>query len=375
MDKSSTKWAEYTLLDPPQHQLARYDDNRSRFYWWVTADENNNPIVNTAIGITSLLSLVLPTSHYLTKWKLDNENWSELLDDSSAYGTLLHSIYYEWLVNKNIPSDLLEAARILAIRNGGGYDMPEKNILSFLKFCEDVNLQPLLIEAMILSPVIEGQQYAMTIDILCEINTIEESIVERKDGFWQRGEKKGQPKIIQEKVKTVVRKKAILDYKSNFFDKDRKSFFISHKYQLMAAQRGIVYNYPDIEVALIGNFSPNAWRTNPSYTLQWWDVTDKDNEKFDAYLKIGLLEGYFKPSGNIFVPPEFKEGVKSDSFKMLPYEEFIKMKYLDNTPTQVLEGSTDTVDNGLPANTEGEQENSGEENPQSPSEVIFGTLL
>jgi len=277
----------------------------------------------------------MPTSPYLTKWKLDHEDdWEELLDDASAYGTLFHTMIYEWFANKIIPKDMIEAARILAIRNGGGADMVEKNILSFLKFVEDYNVRPVLIEAMLLSEPIEHKgttnQYAMTLDLLCYIDVVEETIVERQDGIYQRGKNKGQPRMVKEKTKMPVTHTALIDWKSNFFDKQQKSFYKSHQYQLIACKRAVENAYPDIHVDFVYNFAPTGWKTKVNYTLQQWDITELDNEKFDAYIHIGLLEGYFRPSGKIFVPPIFQEGVKSDSFQMLGYEEFVKANYLDN---------------------------------------------
>jgi hypothetical protein len=327
-NKGQTEWAKLALLPKPSYNLCRFDSNGKRFYYWPTYDANNNRKINTAVGITTLLSQVLPSSPYLTNWKIENDDWEEKLDDASAFGTLLHELFFEWFNSHSVPQEMLDAAREFSVRNGGGYDLPERNMLSFIKWVEDFNVTPLLIEAMLLSPEIEGEQYALSLDLYCELDIPVETTVTYTDGVYKSGPRKGEAKIVEEKKTEIVRRRALVDYKSNFFDKEKKSFYESHKYQLIAAKRAIQYNYPEEYVDFIGNFSPGGqWKKEPSYTLKWWNVTDKDEQVFDTYIKIGLLEGYFKPKGHIFVPPQFNPETKSTDYEILSYEEYTE-KYL-----------------------------------------------
>ena len=212
-DKSSNRWAEFSVLPPPSICLRRFDDGRgSRFYYYL-GYEDGNVVAKTAIGITSLLSMVLPTSSFLTDWKIQNTNYEELLEASSSYGTLFHLAAGSWITERKIDPEVINAARTIAINNGQSFNMIEKDILSFMKFVEDYEVNALLVEAMLLK-----DDCAQTIDLLAEV-TVEEVAVELvEDGVWQRGEKKGQPKIVENKVKSRVKKIALIDLKSNFFE-------------------------------------------------------------------------------------------------------------------------------------------------------------
>ena len=111
-NKHQDSWAEYAALPAPQIQVRRFDDRqKNRFYYWLAYDDNGQMVVKTAIGVTSLLGLVMPSSPYLTKWKLDHDDWEDLLDDSSDFGTIMHVVFGEWLTKKSVNRELLEAGK------------------------------------------------------------------------------------------------------------------------------------------------------------------------------------------------------------------------------------------------------------------------
>jgi hypothetical protein len=323
-DKTQNIWAEYSTLPPPSVQLRRFDDGRdNRFYWWVSYNEEAQIIPNTAIGITSLLGMVMPTSPFMTQWKLDNPNWEQLFKDSSVYGTILHQIYGEWIVKRTVNDDLVQAARAIAIRTGGGSDMIDKNIISFMKWVEDYNVKPLLCEAMLLSAPIEGEQYALTLDLLCELSVEETVEFEKEDGVYVKGDKKGQPKIIKIKETSKVKRLALVDFKSNFFDKDKKSFYDSHLMQLIGARKAIKHSYPDLNVDIIANLSPSGWRTKPGYDFYIWEPTWIEEALFDSYITIARLKGMFQPKGSIFMPPIYNANANSSDFRIVSYPEYV----------------------------------------------------
>jgi hypothetical protein len=282
-------------------------------------------VTKTAIGITSLLGMVMPTSPFITQWKIDRaDSWEDELNAASEYGTMLHVLYQQWLTKHNIPQELIDAARDIAIKNDMGYDMVDKDILSFLAFVEQYNIKPMLIEAMILSEPINGESYAMTLDLLCELEVDETHIETIEDGVYKSGERKGQPRIVETKVTEKVKKIAICDFKSNTGGKDRKQFYLSHAYQLHAAKKAVEFTYPEVKVDMIMNFAPNAWKTAPSFSLKEWSLSDKEIQKFDLYIQLAQLDELFSPDGNKFIPPlEFKDGVKSSDYKFLDYISFV----------------------------------------------------
>ena len=284
----------------------------------------------TGGGITSILSAVMPESKHIVDWKLSHgKNWKEVLNAASEYGTALHVIYGEWLQRKFVPEELLDAASEHCRRWGKSGDMPRKDLLAFMKFCEDYKVVPLVIEGMLLSPPTNSKQYCQTIDLLCEITIVEKTKRMVDEGFFVRGEKKGQPKITEVTDKTEKVITALIDFKSNFDSKDKKSFFDSHCYQLMAAKKAVKYNF-DIDVDGIYNFSPDGWQNEPSYTLKKWNIDNDDELLFGAYINLASLRGLFTPSGkkmvinkNAPIDPQTKSG----DYEILGYTDYVK-KYI-----------------------------------------------
>jgi hypothetical protein len=200
--------------------------------------------------------------------------------------------------------------------------MPSKDILAFLRFQEDYNLRPLLIEAqLVYRDPITGEYIAMTIDLLAQMSVPVVRLVEKEDGFYSRGERKGQPKITVEKIRVMEERTLIIDFKGNFFNKNTKGFFLSNKIQLQAAKLAVEQNFPDIRVDDVYNYAPNDWKTEPSYTLHKWDLTELDWKKFNNHLETAFLYGYNKPEGKMLITEGFKD---SKDFKFLTYKEYVE---------------------------------------------------
>ncbi len=317
--KHQLEWAEFksAIMATPKVQVKRFDNGTNRFYYFGEEEKT------IAAGITSVLSNILPESDFVTEWKLKyGKDWRKVLESAASYGTFMHQIYSEWLVKRYVPKELLDSARKVCTENSKSSDMPEKDLLSFIKFCEDYKVEPLVLEGLLISEPVNGDHYAMAIDCLCKMTITDKTKETVEDGVYVRGDKKGQVKykeVTNETSRTII---ANLDFKSNFFEKDSKSFYESHLYQLIAAKRAVEYNF-SVEVDSMFNFSPNAWRKEPTYSLKEWKPTEIDYKLFDAYINLAQLKGLFTPKGNIFVAPEFNENTKWSDYKVMDYIEYI----------------------------------------------------
>lgn len=324
MDKSQNNWCVYSTLPQPSTFVRRFDSKDHRFYYWQIPQDGKF-VIQTGIGITSLLSMVMPESKPLTDWKVSQPDYKETMNESAKYGTLIHSIIQSWLLEGMVPPEMMAEAEAVCEANGVSTDLPHKDLLSWILFCEEYDVKPLLVEALLVSPPIEGNNhYCQAIDLLCELSVKETRVELVDEGEYKSGPRKGEKKVTEKKVEEKVRKIACLDWKSNFAGKETKSFYASHKYQLIAAKRAVEHNYPDIKVDMLLNFAPNGWRTKVSYSLKQWNVTEKDEALFDNYIKTGLLSGFFTPSGQIFVPPIFTKDTKSTDFSLLSYVEYVE---------------------------------------------------
>jgi len=315
-------WAEYSADDlKPKYVVQRFDDrNGNRFYMFLCGDK-----AVIASGITSAFGMVSTERDAINRWKEKYPNWRHLLDVSSEYGTALHLIFAGITLKQGVNKDLLAKMTKLASENNQSADMPVKDTLALMKFNEDYEITPLLVEAQLTYHDEERDEWlCMTIDLLAKVTTTEIVKSEVQDGVWQRGENKGQPKMVI--VKTEVRKERILlgDLKSNFFEKEDKSYYETHIMQLIGGAKAVWQNF-GIKVDGIFNLSPNAWRTNPSVTFKEHVITDDLLSTWDAYWNLIVAKGLNKPKGSILIHGEFKD---SNDFKMLSYQEYAEQQLL-----------------------------------------------
>lgn len=330
--KHQQQWAEYVspdFIQMPKFQIKRFDDGRgNRFYYFW----NPGPCIGA--GITSLLSQAMPNNPFLTDWKIKKDGGEKELFNSSNYGTALHVLYGYWMKEQRIPADALAEAKRWAQMGGQSEDMPIKDVLAFIRWMEDKKVKPLLIEAMLPFNLYYDKEWSYgitTMDLLCELKT--ETKVKKiiENGVYVRGEKKGMPKY--EEVNEVVEnvELAIVDFKSNYFEKDRKSFYESHLMQLIAGSKAVANNF-NIYVDNLYNFSPNAWKTEPGYTFYKWNYTSEHIDLFNMYMELAYKKGLHKPSGTFFIEPDLAELKSSKDFEIIDYPTYVERFLNDNKP-------------------------------------------
>lgn len=314
-------WSYFNLEElKPLASVKRFDDNKgNRFYYFVDGDE-----VIIASGVTSVLSLVSTERFAIDKWKEDNPDWQHILKVSSEYGTLLHEVFGDIMLGKGISINKLEAMQTLAYENGQGIDMPRKDVLAFIKFCEDTNLKPLIIEGVLAWKDPQGNYLAMTIDLLAEATVQIKTKEIVQDGFYVKGEKKGTPKMVEVTKTEDIKKVILIDFKSNFFEKDKKTFYESHVLQLLAAKLAVEQNFK-IKVDEVYNWSPNNWRDEPTYTFKKHDIDNRTFEIFNAYWNLAKVKGFNRPIGKILITKDFKN---SSDFKYVNYAEYARQYLL-----------------------------------------------
>lgn len=309
-------WCQYhnEKLVPPII-VRRFDDRAgNRFYYFLKGGE-----VHTAIGVTSAFGMVSTERESINRWKEEHVNWRELLNDSADYGTLLHLLYGDIMLGRGVNRSYLDQMRTLALKNGQSGEMPERDTLAFLKFCEDYKPIPLLIEAQLVLRDFDRDEYlAMTIDLLAQI-TLTETIKEMvQDGVYVRGDKKGEPKMVEQRKEVTREAVVLIDFKSNFFEKEKKGFYETHMLQLLAGAKAVQQNF-DLSVDGVYNYSPNAWRTDPSYTFYQHKIDDEDLTTFNAYWNLIQAKKINVPKGNILVCNDFKS---SSDYRLISYQQY-----------------------------------------------------
>lgn len=325
-DKSTwNQWAEWSRNGlEPRIKANRFDDTRgNRFYWWQDDDR-----IVIGAGITSWLKKVQPESTFLTDWKVKyGKDNGTVLNLTADYGTQLHAMFaFILLRGEYPPAEMFEVARSYLLKlkqweSGIPYDQPEKDVAAFIQWTRDYEVKPLMVEAILPCHTQRGDWYCMTADLPCELTLTEK--VEVQDGELKSGPNKGMPKMVKvEKKRTIT---ACVDFKSNPFGKDSKSFFDSHLYQLLATKKAMQQNF-GIEVDELYNWSPDNWRNEPKYTFHKWNVTDKDKQIFAKLEEMAGIMGAFTPSGNIRVFNEKWSAENPDAtlFRSYGYEEYVR---------------------------------------------------
>lgn len=312
---TENKWSYFNLKNlKPLRIVYRYDDKRgNRFYYFMDNEE-----IQVASGITTCFGEVSTERRAIDKWKEDNANWKHLLNISSEYGTIEHELFGDISLGKPFIEQKLETMQSIAFENGQNVDMPKKDMLAFMRFCEDTELEPLIIEGVLTWQDTKGNWLAMTIDMLAKLQVPKKVKVQVEDGIYQRGPKKGEIKFKEETQIIKEEKIIVVDFKSNFFGKEKKGFYETHKMQLIGAARAVEQNF-GINVNEVYNWSPNNWKSEPSYTFYKHDINKADDALFDAYWNIIRIKGINRPRGKVFVT-----GLENSSdYKFISYKEYV----------------------------------------------------
>ena len=323
-------WAEYSALSVPSIQWRRYDANGNRFYYG-----DDNGAVATGTGITTTLGK-FGSSPFIQDWKDDNINWRDLLDMYSAYGSLLHIGLSEIAQFGTVDPNL---SIVAGERWNKRLDF-QKDMLSIRKFFVDYNVKVLFIEG-ILGKSYEtpnGKVYVCSaIDLFCEMDYIIKEKVSVPDGFYKRasGEnKKGDVKYKEETQEKVTRVKAIVDLKSNFQKKDSKSFFESHRDQLIFGRKIIAEEYGNkLDIAeydiKMFNLSTLGWTDEPKFVLKEWVLKENSagympNYILDRQIQMLVELDRIRPKGKILEIGDIT--LDNAPYEFLSFEEYAKKK-------------------------------------------------
>jgi len=343
-----------TSLQAP-YTLRREDNKAARFYWLKEAEKQYKKY----IGITSLGDKVVPKSEDLFAFKLLKDPDGRLLELATDFGTIFH-----------LCADALDTGNEWMSFIPAGYRYERGvfgSMLSWHKLKQDYKADILASEMMLKyeNPRNPEICFAATLDKVLwmtetqkvkEIQQVEKTVYEDEpDGVFVRGDKKGQTKYKKVKNVLMVDKEvtvekevpflAIIDLKSNFFDKDKKSFFEAHQFQLWGQRLAFMQTFPDLPAPRIFNFSPNSWRVRNGnydnlYTLKEWK--EDYSADFNEYLQKAHRKGYLVPTGRIEVFHPFDAATPLEqAYSAFTYDEFIE--YAEANRAKLAEENKDRV--------------------------------
>lgn len=274
------------LIYTPTKQLFRIDGGDVRFYYSINPD-TKAPKFYTSW--TSLIGSNMPTSPYLVDWKVEmgKEESEAYTRERASYGTFMHIQIEDFMIKRVYDFDLL-ADKLIdwgykeGLNSIKWYWEMRKDLLSFVQFAHDVDLEPIAIEIALASDAADA---AGSIDLVGKMN------IEEKGFFgeeYKTGENKGKPK----ESKRVARIRAIIDFKSG-----KKGFYDSHIIQLHGYKQTWNENFPDVQIERVFNWAPSDWRETPGYKLE--EQTNKWQRgllpSLIAQNKVRIENGNMKP--------------------------------------------------------------------------------
>lgn len=323
--QSQLDWAEYNPQELKPSLLWRRLNHGGHRYYFAQKDEE----ILIACGITTAIDRAFGESKFLRDWKDSTPNWKEKLEKMADYGTLCHIGFGHLCKGEDIPKTLVD----LAGEHFGKKEQFKKDMLSLKKFLRDYEVEIIFLEGILGTkyPTKYGNAYICSaIDCFCKLKYKTTKKVQVEDGEYVRGEKKGQMKYRDEKVETIEEVYALVDLKSNYEHKDEKSFFDSHKYQLLFGRR-LVEEYFDIKEGVIKmfNLSPLGWNKEPKYELK--EHIDKENsfgftdsQRLEARLNLAVMEGLVTPSGEIMEIDDRITAKGDIDYRILNYEDMAR---------------------------------------------------
>jgi hypothetical protein len=279
--------------------LRRIDGHGTRFYY--DYDHASDSVIYYP-SLTSVLAATLPTPYGLLKWYADNgmEGATRLRDEAAAYGTFLHIIIANCLINRTFNLDTIheeiavyKASENLRFDTSDWAETARKDVLSFAAFANEKNLEVIAIEIALCS---KEHGYAGAIDIV---------------GMMDFNKK---------------RVRAIIDNKSG-----KKGFYPSHEVQLDGYAGLWNENFPDQPIEMIFNWAPKDWTASPTYELK--NQTGSSLRGILPHLlNIYSVMGAAKPSDKIICAGQIELGKDlSSAFAKRSIDDIIREKHQAQT--------------------------------------------
>lgn len=247
-----------------------------RYYYRIDEQPSGDNQIIFYISTTTFTKKVLPTSPFLLQWMKENGEESDKMRDMAAdFGTLMHICIsdffmfgFDFYATRELVTKYVEKLGHHQSIIPAWTQKLNKNMASFKQFCNDYEIEPLLIEVMLGS---DEMGIAGTLDLVAKVRTPEmrkahEKALKEWEKAAKAAEKAGEEIPTEPQMPGKVN--ASIDYKSG-------GIYDSSELQLAINKQIFHENFPDINLDLSLNWSPKDWRENPTYT-----VVDQTETKF-----------------------------------------------------------------------------------------------
>lgn len=324
-----TEWFDESAIKLPNYRVGRVNFGKGRSYIKINQDGSLAQPFRLYTSLTTSIAQSMPTPPQLEDWKFQHGKIesNRLMNVAAMYGTLMHAEIGRFIKDKCYDLDSVQDVidNYLSEQNFWDKDCEQwvnklqEDILAFVQFYNDYEVQPLGFEYVLLS---DERGFGTPIDLVCYI-TVKEDGLDYND-CYKSGPRKGEPR----EVKVKTKKLAVINFKSG-----RKGFYETHGIQMECERLLWNENFPDSPIDIAMNWAPADWKTTPSYKTKEWQGTTSD-EEIEAILKLAEIryqakaekKQYIKLGGVISTSDSVASAVQFEGV-----EEFCNRKF-GNTP-------------------------------------------
>ncbi len=276
-----TQWFDELAIRLPNYKVGRVNYGYGRSYVRLLDGELEQPF-RLYTSLTTAINQCAPMERPLLEWycKLGLAEADRQLKLSQHYGTLMHMLIGEYLINNFLDLDDVQNKVDTYLSEKSFYDADtdgwtnklQYDLVAFIHFAQECNIEPLGIEYVLLS----DKGFGTLIDLVCKLDIEEKSF---HSEVYKTGPQAGQPK----ETKKIIRKTAVINFKSG-----RHAFYRSNGLQIECEKQLWEENFPDVKIDCAMNWSPKEWIISPDYNLKDWSGEITQDE-VDAILKLAQI--------------------------------------------------------------------------------------
>lgn len=319
-----TQWFNEEAIRLPNYKVGRVNYGYGRSYIRLIDGELEQPF-RLYTSLTTAISSCAPMERPLLEWycKLGLQEADRQLKLSQHYGSLMHIMIGEYLINNFIDLDINQVTNRVDLylaeqdfydsETGGWAEKLQYDLVAFIAFAQQHNVQPLGIEYVLLS----NRGFGTLIDLVCKMD------IEEK-GFFGEVYKSGAQAGMPKETKRIRNITGLINFKSG-----RRGFYRSNGIQIECERQLWEENFPDIKIDAAFNWSPKEWITEPGWNFKNWtdEIEQQEIESIIALAEIrfatkALNKKYLTISGTAISTRPV-----SDLIQTKTAEQYCKEKY------------------------------------------------
>lgn len=277
-----TQWFDDSAIRLPNYKVGRVNYGNGRSYIRILPDGTLENPFRLYTSLTTAISTCSAMERGLLEWycKLGVAEADRYTKMKANYGTLMHKLIGDYLINNFIDLDDLESKVQTYLNEENYYDSDtaswayelQYDIAAFIAFSQEYNIKPLGIEYVLLSE----RGFGTLIDLVCEMDYEEKGFFGE---VYKTGAQAGQPK----ETKRTRRITGLMNFKSG-----KHQFYRTNGIQVECERMLWEENFPDLPITACFNWSPKEWTSTPGYNLKDW-TGEIEEQEINSILELARI--------------------------------------------------------------------------------------